>query len=115
MPDRRFTIHDPSDIRKPHSAKLENLGKVLDLDHKIINGYSTYNVVAITPYDKKINLVLHELYSNKDPFFLSSETVKNIEKDKEFENKAQATEIYNSKKWSYCQIWCLKTFTQATS
>ena len=25
-----YLIHDPSDIRKPHSKKSENLGKVLD-------------------------------------------------------------------------------------
>lgn len=42
-------IHDPSDIRKPHSKKTENLGKVRDLKGNIINGYSTHNAVAIAP------------------------------------------------------------------
>ena len=35
-------IHDPSDIRKPHSKKTENLGKVRDLSGNVINGYSTH-------------------------------------------------------------------------
>ena len=34
-----YFLHDPSDIRKPHAKKTENLGKVLDLNHRVINGY----------------------------------------------------------------------------
>ena len=29
-----YLLHDPSDIRKPHSKKTEHLGKVLDLNHR---------------------------------------------------------------------------------
>ena len=41
-----YLIHDPSDIRNPYSTKAENLGKVRDLKNNIINGYSTYNIIA---------------------------------------------------------------------
>ena len=38
-------IHDPSDIRKPYSSEAEDIGKVRDLNGRIINGYSTHNVL----------------------------------------------------------------------
>jgi len=47
-----YLIHDPSDIRKTYSKKAENIGKVRSLDSKIINGYSTHNIIAITPNGK---------------------------------------------------------------
>ena len=40
-------IHDPSDIRKPHSKKTVNLGKVRALNGDIINGYSIHNSIVI--------------------------------------------------------------------
>ena len=70
-----YLIHDPSDIRKPYSTKAENLGKVRDLKNNIINGYSTYNIIAITPNSKSVHLISHESYSNKDPKFLKAELV----------------------------------------
>ena len=51
-----YLIHDPSDIRKPYSTKAENLGEVRDLKNNIINGYSTYNIIAITPNSKSVHL-----------------------------------------------------------
>ena len=71
-------IHDPSDIRKPHSRKAENLGKVRDLKGNMINGYSTHNAVALVPDDKKVHLLSHVSYSNKDPKFLKAEFIKQI-------------------------------------
>ena len=89
-------IHDPSDIRKPYSEKTENLGKVRDLKSNIINGYSSHNIVAILPKDRSVHLISHETYSNKDPNFLKAETVTKIQEDKDFDNKADALELYNS-------------------
>lgn len=66
-------IHDPSDIRKPHSKKTENLGNVRDLSGNVINGYSTHNAIAIVPNDKAVHLLSHVSYSNKDPKFLKRE------------------------------------------
>lgn len=52
-----YLLHDPSDIRKPHSKKTEHLGKVLDLNHRVINGFSSYNVIAVTPFNKEVHLL----------------------------------------------------------
>ena len=53
-----YLIHDPSDIRKPYSKKIENLGKVRDLNGNIINGYSSYNIVGIAENNKSTHLTL---------------------------------------------------------
>jgi hypothetical protein len=94
-----YLIHDPSDIRKPYSTKAENLGKVRDLKNNIINGYSTYNIIAITPNSKRVHLISHESYSNKDPKFLKAELVHKVESDKLKEDQAYAQEIYDSDDW----------------
>ena len=94
-----YLIHDPSDIRKPYSTKAENLGKVRDLKNNIINGYSTYNIIAITPNSKSVHLISHESYSNKDPKFLKAELVHKVESDKLKEDQTYAQEIYNSDDW----------------
>ena len=89
-------IHDPSDIRKPHSRKAENLGKVRDLKGNIINGYSTHNAVALVPGDKKVHLLSHVSYSNKDPKFLKAEFIKKIESGKSFEGDKEAKKLHKS-------------------
>jgi hypothetical protein len=60
-----YLIHDPSDIRKPYSKKIENLGKVRDLSGNIINGYSSHNIVGIAGDNKSVHLLSHVSYSNK--------------------------------------------------
>ena len=94
-----YLIHDPSDIRKPYSTKAEKLGKVRDLKNNIINGYSTYNIIAITPDSKSVHLISRESYSNKDPKFLKAELVHKVEYDKLKEDQAYAQEIYDSGDW----------------
>lgn len=94
-----YLLHDPSPIRKPHSTKTEHLGKVTDLNGKIINGYSTHNIIAIIPNEKKVHLLYHESYSNKEPHFLKAEHVKKIKEDKEFEGKEEAFSLYESSDW----------------
>ena len=94
-----YLIHDPSDIRKPHSKKTETLGKVLDLNKKVINGYSTHNVVAVLPKDKSVHLVSHESYSNKDPRFLKEKWVKKFKEDKNFPEKETLSKLYHSHHW----------------
>jgi hypothetical protein len=94
-----YLIHDPSDIRKPYSIKAENLGKVRDLKNNIINGYSTYNIIAITPNSKSVHLISHESYSNKDPKFLKAELVRKVESDKLKEDQAYAKDINDSGDW----------------
>lgn len=94
-----YLIHDPSDIRKPYSTKAEKLGKVRDLKNNIINGYSSYNIIAITPNSKSVHLISHESYSNKDPKFLKAELVHKVESDKLKEDQSYAQEIYDSDDW----------------
>lgn len=94
-----YLLHDPSPIRKPHSSKTEHLGKVTDLKGRVINGYSTHNIIAITPNEKKVDLLYHECYSNREPNFLKAECVKKIESGKEFEEKACAYSLYESNEW----------------
>ena len=89
-------VHDPSDIRKPHSKKTENLGKVRDLSDNVINGYRTHNPIAIVPNDKAVHLLSHVSYSNKDPKFLKREFIDKLEKNKEFEGNVEAKELYES-------------------
>jgi len=57
-------IHDPCDIRKKYSKELENIGNVLDLDKKVVNGYYTFNTVAIDEDGKRLHLVDTKIYSN---------------------------------------------------
>ena len=94
-----YLIHDPSDIRKPYSTKAENLGKVRDLQNNIINGYSTHNIIAITPNSKNVHLISHESYSNKDPKFLQAELVRKIKAGKLGEEQVSAKETYDSDEW----------------
>lgn len=94
-----YLLHDPSPIRKPHSTKTKNLGKVTDLNGKIINGYSTHNIVAVTPQSKTVQLLFHESYSNKDKQFLKAEHVKKIKEGKTFKEKESAYPLYESNQW----------------
>jgi len=64
-------IHDPCDIRKEYSKKLENIGKVLDLDKNVVNGYYTFNTVAVDNENKRLHLVDTKVYSNREPQFVS--------------------------------------------
>lgn len=78
---KRITlIHDPCDIRKEHSKEQENLGKVLDLDKEVINGYNTFNTVAIDSNGKRVHLVDTKVYSNRQPQFVSKEELELFQK-----------------------------------
>jgi hypothetical protein len=78
--DELLVIHDGSDIRKAHSRKLDDLGKVRDLNGKIINGYSSFNSIAVDLNGKDITLLNTEIYSNKANEFISQKDLKLISK-----------------------------------
>lgn len=78
--ERLILLHDPCDIRKEYSRQLENLGKVRSLDNEIINGYSTFNTVAIDEGSKRLQLVDLKVYSNTDPHYITKEELKQFEK-----------------------------------
>jgi len=61
-----IALHDPCDIRKAESEKLEKLGKVRDLDRNIINGYSTFNTVCVDVEGKQLHFSDITVYSNRD-------------------------------------------------
>jgi len=113
-----FVVHDESDIRKPYSKELENLGWVRDLEGKWIRGYSTYNIIFIEPDKKKIRLFKSIPYSNGDPKFVSKKELKllNSNKLEDNERKKEIEEIillennYNSK--SIC-LSSIKEVTKA--
>ena len=94
-----YLIHDPSDIKKPYSKKIENLGKVRDLSGNIINGYSSHNIVGIAGNNKSVHLVSHISYSNKDDKFIKREFVKKLEENKEFEREKEARALYESNEY----------------
>ena len=94
-----YVIHDPSDIRKPHSTKTENLGKVRDLNGNIVNGFSSYNVVALCGNEKKINLISHMCFSNKDPNFLKVNDINKLNEGKSFEDDDAAQKLFDSNEY----------------
>lgn len=59
-------VHDPSDIRKPHSSELEGLGQVRDLQGQLINGYKTFNSVAIDGESKQLHLLGCQVKSEQE-------------------------------------------------
>ena len=61
-----IALHDPCDIRKEYSEKLENLGIVRDLDGNLVNGYNTFNTVCVSGNGKRLHLSDITVYSNGD-------------------------------------------------
>jgi hypothetical protein len=54
-----------------YSRELENLGKVLDLDKNVVNGYYTFNTVAIDDDGKRWNEVDTRVGSQENPNLLA--------------------------------------------
>lgn len=61
-----IALHDPCDIRKAYSEKLENLGIVRDLNGNLVNGFSTFNTVCVNGDGKRLHLSDITVYSNGD-------------------------------------------------
>jgi len=89
-------IHDPSDIRKPYSTDLEDIGYVRSLDNKIIHGYSTHNIIALPSKSKIVTLLSNKTYSNRAGNFLSQETLSKLESGIDFDGRESARKIYES-------------------
>jgi hypothetical protein len=97
--DEVTLIHDPSDIRKPHSKEAEDIGKVRDLKGNIINGYSTHNIIALPSNAKKVMLLSNKTYSNKSDNFLSQDIIKKLLSGKDFDGQDKANKLYQSGKY----------------
>ncbi len=61
-----FALHDPCDIRKPYAKKLENIGRVRDLDGNMINGYSTLGTVCLSSDGQELHFSDISVFSNGD-------------------------------------------------
>lgn len=90
--DELLLLHDISDIRKEHSVMMENLGKVRDLNNNIINGFTSFNSVAVDTHGKSLTLLGVQIYSNNDVNYVTEEEYKhylNFKKDHKelFDNK----------------------------
>lgn len=79
---RLIVLHDPCDIRKAHAQVLEKLGKVRDLAGNLINGYSTFNSVAVDVTGKKLYPVDVTVYSNRDEYYVTVAELKALAKGK---------------------------------
>ena len=53
---RLYIFSDHCDSRKPYSKKLENIGKVRDLNGNIINGFTTLGSVILDENHKNLTL-----------------------------------------------------------
>lgn len=69
LTSRVEVVHDGCDIRKEHSRSLPNLTKVRALDGDMVNGYNTFNSLAVSESDKKIHLLQSTPYSKADPHY----------------------------------------------
>lgn len=91
-----FALHDPCDIRKPYSKKLDNIGRVRDLQGNMINGYSTLGTVCLSADGQKLHLSDISVFSNgdKEHYVLQTEldaVVKKQAKDKKKRGVADLT------------------------
>jgi len=89
---RVYVPSDHCDIRKRHSWKMENIGKVLDLDKKVINGYSTLASVAIDENNHDVTLMDVTVFSNREDRFIKQDELKLFENGK-IEDKDREAEI----------------------
>lgn len=80
--ERLYLLHDPCDIRKPHAQEMENLGKVRDLNGKIINGYSSFDSAVVDEAGKRIYPADITIYSNRDDHYVKVSELKAYEKGK---------------------------------
>jgi hypothetical protein len=88
--ERLIMLHDPCDIRKEYSEKLEKIGTVRDLDGRLINGYCTFNTVGIDVKGKQLYPVDTTVYSNGDEHYVTVEEMKKYEAGKLQESKDEA-------------------------
>ena len=89
---RLYIASDNCDIRKKHSWKMENIGKVLDLDKKVINGFTTLASVAIDEGKHDVTLMEINIFSNGDARFVRQKELEVFENGKT-EDKIREAEI----------------------
>jgi hypothetical protein len=93
--DELLVIHDGSDIRKEYASKLDNLGKVRSLDGRIINGYNSFNTIAVDLDGKDVTLLGTEIYSNRAEEFISQKDIKLVSKPLSKQSTPEEKEHYD--------------------
>ena len=91
-----FALHDPCDIRKPYSKKLDSIGRVRDLQGNMINGYSTLGTVCLSSDGQELHFSDISIFSNgdKEHYVLQTEldvVLKKQEKAKKTQEVADLT------------------------
>jgi len=90
--ERVYVIGDHCDIRKEHSRKLENIGKVRDLKGNLTNGYNTLGSVIVDENKKDVTLADITVFSNKEKRFVNQAEIKAYESG-EIEDEARILAI----------------------
>lgn len=90
--DYFIVAHDPSEIRKPHSQKSDELCLVKDFNGKLINGYKTHNSVVFNAKGKELRLLQSTPYSTNSANYISQEELKDF-KRKKLRNPQREKEI----------------------
>ena len=73
-----YVLHDPCDIRKPSAPAMEHIGKVMSLSKTVVNGYRTFNSVAIDPDKQGVNFLSHTIYSTNMPNYVKQDVLEKI-------------------------------------
>ena len=89
---RVYVPSDHCDIRKKHSWKMEKIGKVLDLDKKVINGFSSLASVAIDENKHDVTLMDITVFSNREDRFIKQDELELFENEK-IEDETRKAEI----------------------
>jgi len=79
---RLFVLHDPCDIRKEYATAMEKIGTVRSLDGALINGYQTFNTVAVDELGRKLYPLDITVYSNGDEHYITEKERKAFAKGK---------------------------------
>ena len=73
-----YVLHDPCDIGKPSAPAMEHIGKVMSLSKTVVNGYRTFNSVAIDPDKQGVNFLSHTIYSTNMPNYVKQDVLEKI-------------------------------------
>lgn len=66
-----LAVIDGSEIRKPHSTKMEKLQGVLSLDKKVVNGYRSTGTVLLSEDNLDVHLFDQDIFSSKEENYKS--------------------------------------------
>jgi hypothetical protein len=89
---RLYRISDHCDNRKQYSSKLENLGKIRDLNGKLINGYTTLCSILLDENKQNLTLSNVTVFSNKEKNFVKNKDLKDFHNGK-IKNKKEIERI----------------------